>query len=59
MPTREVQYVNHSSKYVKIEEGERFCQIVFQKIAHSANFVEAEDIGSTQRGIGTFSSKRS
>ena len=47
---------NHSSKYVQIEEGEMFCQIFIQKIAHSANLVEAEDIGKTQRGIGAFGS---
>ena len=39
--------LNYSSKYVQIEKAERFCQIVFQKIAHSANLVEAEDIGNT------------
>ena len=52
-------YFNHSSKYVGIEKGERFCQIVFQKIAHSANLVEAEDIGNTpsvpQKNGQTFS----
>ena len=45
-------FFNYSSQYVQREEGERFCQILFQKIAHSTNLVEAEDIGSTQQEIG-------
>ena len=49
-------FFNYSSKYVQREEGERFCQILFQKIAHSTNLVEAEDIGSTQQEIGAFGS---
>ena len=50
-------FFNHSNKYVQIEEGERFCHIFSQKIAHSPNLIEVEDIGSTQQGIGAFGSE--
>lgn len=46
---------NHSEKTAVIENGERIAQMVFLPYA-AANFIEAETLDDTARGIGGFGS---
>ena len=55
-----VLFFNFSDKVVEVGKGERFCQIVFQKIANNPllrevdNFIEDQ----TGRGEGSFGSTK-
>ena len=52
-----VIFFNFSDRFVHIEKGDRFCQIIFQKIASNPRLVEAEKFtDTTRRGEGSFGS---
>ncbi len=46
---------NHSSEPQTIEPGDRIAQMIITPY-YTANFVEAEDLSETQRGLGGFGS---
>lgn len=45
--------VNLSNQVITVEDGERICQMVINKIEH-AEWVEVEEIDDTERGKGGF-----
>ena len=51
-----VIFFNHLDKYISLERGSRFAQIVFQKLANRPKLNEAENFDSseTERGQGGF-----
>ena len=53
-----VLFFNFSNKAIDIEKGERFCQIVFQKIANHPVLREVDnfDESKTDRGERSFGS---
>lgn len=52
-----VIFFNFSYRLVHIEKGDRFCQIIFQKIASSPRLVEVEKFTDmARRGEGSFGS---
>lgn len=55
MPTIEVRwrlfFFNFSDKHVSIDEGDRFTQIIFQKIVTHITLSEVLDYEETVRGI--------
>lgn len=52
-----VIFFNFSDKFFHIEKANRFCQIVFQKIASSTKLIEVEKVADMAwRGEGSFGS---
>ena len=50
-----VIFFNFSDRFIHIEKGDRFCQIIFQKIAFDPKLVEAEKFtDTTAKGEGFF-----
>lgn len=45
--------VNLSNQVITVEDGERICQMVINKIDH-ADWVEVEELDDTERGKGGF-----
>lgn len=45
--------INLSNEVVKISNGDRIAQMVFQKVEH-IDFIEIETLNDTKRGIGGF-----
>ena len=55
--TVKVIMINHSKKDFKIQKGERFAQMIFQK-KENVNFVKIDEseLSETERGAGGFGS---